>query len=131
MGRQLVSARQLKRVRRVNEQFMPDSATVLTPTATKDGFGGDRITYTPGSSYSCRFRPATDADRRKIRGGQEMTVPIFVATLPHDATLRQDSRLRIANVDYDIVGWLGSRSFKAGTILALTAVQPEILQENL
>jgi hypothetical protein len=114
----------------VNEQFMPDSAIVLTPTVTKDGSGGDAVNYTEGTAYSCRFRPATDADRRKIRGGQEMTDPIFVATLPYDAALGQDSRLRIAAIDYDIVGWLGSRTFKAGTILALKQAQPELQEVN-
>lgn len=130
MVRQLISTRQMNRFRQANERFMPDSATVLTPTATKDGYGGDSTTWTEGSSCPCRFRLGSDADRRKIRGGQEMTDPIFVATLPYNAALSESSRLRIANVDYDIIGWLGSRNFKAGTILALREVQPETIQEN-
>ncbi|MBL8186586.1 MAG: hypothetical protein JNK38_01190 [Acidobacteria bacterium] len=129
MGK-LISARQLNRVRAANTQFMPDTATVLTPTEGPDGYGGQTVSYSEGDSYQCRFRPASDADRRKIRGGQEMTDPLFVATLPHDAVLGESSRLRIGTTDYDIVGWLGSRSFKAGTILALKEVQPETLQEN-
>lgn len=128
--RQLISSQQMRRVQQANEQFMPDTATVLTPTITKDGYGGDSTSYATGASYACRFRLGTDSDRRKIRGGQEMTDPIFVATLPYDAVLGESSRLRIASVDYEIIGWLGSRSFKAGTILALKEVQPETLQVN-
>lgn len=130
MPKQLISSRQMAHVRKVNESFMPDSATVLTPTVTKDGLGGDIATYAATSSYPCRFRPASDADRRKIRGGQEMTDPIFVATLPYDAVIGDGNRLRIGSIDYDIIGWLGSRTFKAGTILALKQAQPELSEVN-
>lgn len=130
MAKQLISARQLKRVRLANAQFMPDTATVLTPSAAADGYGGLTVTYTAGDGYACRFRLASDADRRKIRGGQEMTDPLFVATLPYNAVLSESSRLRINSIDYEIVGWLGSRSFKAGTILAVKEVQAETIREN-
>jgi len=132
MSKQLITTQTLNRVRRVNQAAMDKTATVLTKgTPTADGYGGETVTYTAVNSYQCRFRPANYAERQQLQAGQPMTDSPFVAVLPWDAEIAEDARLRIDGNEYEIVGWLGSKSHKVDTKVALREVQPETIRENV
>ena len=130
MTKQIVSDKLLSKIRKLNLRIMPDTATVYSPTSTSDGRGGWTTTWTAGSSYSCRCRPASQHDRQQLAGGQAITDPIFVAVLPYDAALSEADRLQINEIDYEIVGWLGNKTYKVGTRVALKQVEGEAIREN-
>ena len=133
MTKQIVSDKLLSKIRKLNLRIMPDTATVYSPTSTSDGRGGWTTTWTAGSSYSCRFRPASQHDRhdrQQLAGGQAISDPMFVAVLPYNAELSEDARLQIDEIDYEIVGWLGNQTYKVGTRVALREVEGETIREN-
>ena len=121
----------IDRVRQVNESAMDKAARRLTRTATADGAGGVVATYEEtGDEYPCRFRPASNAERLQITGGQPMTDPLFIASLPWDAVLDETDRLTIDEIAYDVIGWLGQHSYKVGAKVALKLAAPETTGSN-
>lgn len=131
MTQQIVSTKLLNKIRRLNLRIMPDTATVYTSTSAADGYGGVTMTWTAGTSYACRFRPANYHDRQSLMGDQLMADPLFVAVLPYDAVVNEADRLRINDIDYEIVGWLGNKTYKVGTRIALKEVLPEAARDNV
>lgn len=131
MTQQIVSTKLLNKIRRLNLRIMPDTATVYIATSTADGRGGVTTTWTAGTAYACRFRPANQFDRQKLMGDQPVADPLFVAVLPYDAVVNEANRLRINDIDYEIVGWLGNKTYKVGTRIALKEVSPETAQDNV
>ncbi len=130
MTKQIVSDKLLGKIRKLNLRIMPDTATIYTGAQSSDGRGGWTTTWTAGASYACRFRPASQNDRQSLTGGQSLTDPLFVAVLPYDAELSEVDRLRINEIDYEIVGWLGNKTYKVGTRVALREVEPSTVREN-
>lgn len=131
MSQQIVSTKLLNKIRRLNLRIMPDTATVYTGSSTADGRGGVMTTWTAGTSYACRFRPASYQDRQKLMGDQPVADPLFVAVLPYDAVINEADRLQINGIDYEIVGWLGNKTYKVGTRIGLKEVTPETAQDNV
>lgn len=114
MAKQLISARQMARVRRVNEQFMPDSATVLRRTLSDDGRGGKLATYAETGTIRCRvsYSPMDSKDREV--GGRIKPVQRIFVSFAIDADVLETDRLTIKGVTYDITSTLKDRSFAAG-----------------
>lgn len=130
MAQQIVSTKLLSKIRKLNLRIMPDSATVYTGTQTDDGYGGVTTTWTAGTVYECRFRPASYHDRQMLMGDQQMADPVFVAVLPFDAVVNEADRLQINDIDYEVIGWLGNKTYKVGTRIGLKEVQPETVRAN-
>lgn len=131
MARQIVTPKLLTKIRKLNLRIMPDTATVYTGTQASDGRGGTTTTWAAGTSYECRFRPANYYDQQQLMGGQAMSAPLFVAVLPFDAVVNEADRLRINDIDYEIVGWLGNKTYKVGTRIGLKEVDPETARDNV
>lgn len=64
-------------------------------------------------------------------GDQPVADPLFVAVLPYDAVINEADRLQINGIDYEIVGWLGNKTYKVGTRIGLKEVTPETAQDNV
>lgn len=101
----------VKRARKASLDFMPDEVTILAPgEPAADGRGGETVTYTPGETIACRWRPAKGR-LDELVASRAQNREVFEFTMPYDAPVTALSRLRQGGLDYEIVGTVSANSF--------------------
>jgi hypothetical protein len=98
----MLTATDLARMKAVQADFRPDSATIRTRTQTADGQGGRTDTYTT-TVVACRLRPMS-AEQTARFADQLAGVSGWVITLPVGTAVDEGDVLRIATVDYSVIG---------------------------
>ena len=120
--RQLNSSQQMRRVQQANEQFMPDTATVLRRTLVDDDRGGKRATYAEAGTIQCRvsYSPMDSKDREM--GGRIKPAQRIYCSFSINADVLETDRLTIGDVTYDIASTLKDRSYAAGKKVEIVPV---------
>jgi hypothetical protein len=104
MINQFLSQGQLAKLRQLNQRGMPDQVTILVPDAVDpNAYGVVAQTFTDGATVPCRVRPTLQRGDG-VQGGQGRNQDMFLFTLPADAVVGNNYRLRREGVEYEVVG---------------------------
>ncbi len=101
----LLDANDLAAIRAAQEEAMPDTCVVQSRTSTADGMGGvTRGDWTDGTSYSCRLS-SRGVPREYLQQAAISGLQYWMVTLPHDASVTRDNRLKVGSRYLQIVGF--------------------------
>jgi hypothetical protein len=98
----MLTATDLARMRTIQADFLPDSAQLRTRTQTADGQGGRTDTYTT-TVVACRLRPMSGEQTQRF-ADQLAGVSGWVITLPVGTAVDEGDVIRIALIDYSVIG---------------------------
>lgn len=110
---------ELAAIRTTAGAALPDTAVIQSKTWTSDGGGAGTSTWTASGTVDCRIAPSgIDAGREGESGGRISADAEYIATLPFDANVNNNSRLVIGGTTYNIEA-IRVRSWSASTICEL------------
>lgn len=96
----------LEKIRAEQNKLMPDTVYVQCLTRTSDNAGGFtevwQTTATVKGRIVCSERQAGET----VKGGEVKTYGEYIVTLPYNTNLRQDDRLQINGVQYEVIAIL-------------------------
>jgi hypothetical protein len=98
----MLSVKRIEQMRNRQADLLPDSAQLRTRTQTTDGQGGRTDTYTTTVVY-CRLRPMSGEQTQRF-ADQLAGVSGWVITLPVGTAVDEGDVIRIATVDYSVIG---------------------------
>lgn len=96
----------LEAMRQVQEQAMPDQATIRRPTFTNDGRGGRTKTLTPVGTFSARLAVSSYQPGVRKIGEREVPSAYATITLPYGTDVRPGDEITVCG-----------RTFLAGSIV--------------
>lgn len=96
----MLNAAELERMRAVAETALPDTCVVSSQTYVSDGGGGGSVTWTAAGTFPCRVAPLGGDER--LYGGRLSPDSDSVITLPHDATISEQSRVVVNGGTYNV-----------------------------
>jgi hypothetical protein len=124
MAGQLLSPRQLDRMRRVANRLLPDTAAILRRTLADDGEGGKESSYAQVGTAACRLSAVNVATRARDRatGGRIEPAEGWIVSLPVGTDVRETDRLTIKGVTYEVISSADSRSYEVNLRLVVKRV---------
>lgn len=113
-----LSTAQLAQIRRLAEEHMPDTATILRRTLTDDGNGGQVESYASAGTTACRVRLDNSRSNRD-EGGRITNPDYWIVNIPTSTTLDDTDRLTINSDTFEIVGPIPKGSYQASQSIRL------------
>lgn len=112
-----LTAAELSEIRSAINELMPDTCTLLSPSATADGYGGNTITWgTASANVPCRLDSMQRANlnNEQLSAGAVNYFHTYVLTLPATTTITEQYRVlmdgqyyQVKAVDFD-KSWIAS-----------------------
>jgi len=97
-----MNSRELSEMRAEQEKQMPEVVYIQRLTRTPDGAGGWTETWQTVAMTKGRIAPSQRGAGEEVRAGAVTAYGEYIVTLPHDTELRQDDRLQINGVQYEV-----------------------------
>lgn len=96
----MLNSRQLRQLRAINNQFLPDRCTIQRDTRTSDGKGGTTlVSSTLAANVMCRLsRTSTGRGAEMIQGGRLTSVGDWTIYLPHGQAIDEKDRVVITTL---------------------------------
>lgn len=82
---------------------LPDSGTILRPTVSNDGMGGQSQDWNAVGTAVCRVRPSTSPDERPT-AGKVTAYTDWVITFPGGTDVRSQDRVQAIGRTFEVVG---------------------------
>jgi hypothetical protein len=110
----MITTALLADVRRINEQFMPDTVSVQRRTLSADGRGGQTASYSTETTTTGRivFVGDNPAYKAIIEGAQLQAHEIYRAAITYGTGAMVTDRLVFGSSQYEIVSALNTRSYQ-------------------
>lgn len=115
----------LSEMRTRNEALMPFTATLLTPSESKDAFGGTVFSYAETSTVACRLNFVGNNPRYQdaVKAAGISAGEAYLVALPLGTELAEDAHLLINDIEYAVVTQLEARSYATQRRLLVQRVQ--------
>ena len=114
MAKQLLTTRQLNKMRDTAERLLPSTCVIYRRTLSDDGNGGKATTYTETETVDCRlvFYSNRPGAPDRTQGGKVRAADLFLLSVPQSTDIRETDRVEINGTTYDVVSDLAERSYE-------------------
>lgn len=111
-----MTSKDLERIRREQEKFLPDTAYIQQANRVSDGRGGESVVWQTVATVPCRL--AQNQGREKEQGGKTMPDGSYVITFPHGTNVLTSHRVQINGTQYEVINVLTRSESTAVRVIA-------------